>query len=98
MAGFRIETKLRPAYYKEPKCEPTKVLFHCWSHESNVIPPSVLRSGHQGGVVAGVLAIVETEDGRIMKIGPEHIRFVPGEFNAYCWGDEEVTDGPDCNT
>lgn len=91
MAGLRIETRLRPAYYKEPHCTPTKVLFHCWSQESNVVRPSPLKGGHPGGTISGILAIVETEDGRVMKVRPEHIRFVSGEFDGYSWDDEEVT-------
>lgn len=89
MAGFKIETKLRPAYYTEPMCTPTKVLFHCWSQESNIIRTS-LSGGHPGGIVSGIMGIVETENGRVMKIRPEHIRFVPGEFDAYIWDDEEA--------
>ena len=75
MAGFRIETKLRPAWVGK-----AKVLFHCWGQESEVF---------KNGLAVYTVGIVEYSNGMIRKVTPERIRFVPGEFDAYSWGDEE---------
>ena len=56
--------------------------FHCWSQESHIVPPSVMLGGHGGGVVSGVLAVVELPDGRIIKAYPEHIRFTDTPLDA----------------
>lgn len=92
MAGFRIETKLRPAYVEVSPGNYVKVLFHCWSQESEVVAPSVRRGGHQGGVVSGMVAIIEKEDGRVWRVRPDKLKFVPGEFDGYSWGDENDRD------
>lgn len=91
MAGFRIETKLRPAYVVVSPDNYVKVLFHCWSQESELYAPSVRRGGHQGGTVSGMMAIVEGADGRVWKVRPDKLKFVPGEFDGYSWGDENET-------
>ena len=54
-------------------------LFHCWSHVSEIVPPSLTVGGHPGGVIADTFAIVEGEDGRIIRVRPEKIRFVVDE-------------------
>ena len=92
MAGFIIETKLRPAYVELSPGNSRKVLFHCWSQESEVLAPSIGRGGHQGGVVSGIMAIVENEEGKVWKVRPDRLKFVPGEFDGYSWDDEEVKD------
>lgn len=51
-------------------------LFHRWADKAEIVPPSVLKGGHGGGVVRGVLAIVEYEDGTIGEALPENIRFL----------------------
>lgn len=50
--------------------------FHCWSHVSEILPPSILAHGHNGGVVSDTFAIVEAEDGSIARVRPEKIRFI----------------------
>ncbi len=75
MAGFTLETKLRPAWVGK-----AKVLFHCWGQESEVF---------KNGVTVYTVGIVEYGSGMIRKVTPERIRFVPGEFDGYSWGDEE---------
>lgn len=49
--------------------------FHCWEQMSEVIMPSPLKGGHPGGVVSGVMAIVETEDGIVHRVRPEDLAF-----------------------
>lgn len=100
MAGLYVKTELRPCYvttYKtDDKCCPkkdveVKALFHCWSQESNVVPPSIMVGGHSGGVVSGILGVVEFESGKVRKVDPSDIRFCPGEFKNYCFS-KEATD------
>ena len=95
MASINIHYPLRPCYV--PNCRkvrnPEKGLFHCWSHESEVIPPSPLMGGHNGGVVAGVVGIVELEDGSIIKVYPTDIRFCDNEFDNYAFPEKHDEKG-----
>lgn len=50
-------------------------LFHMWGQFSEIVPPSNMIGGHAGGVVSGVLAIVETEDGRVLEVRPDQVVF-----------------------
>lgn len=87
MAGLYIEPRLRPCYVTGNDTE-TKALFHCWSFQSDIYAPSIMVGGHSGGVVARMGAIVEFEDGRIITVPPESIRFVTSIFIDYSWVDE----------
>lgn len=84
MAGFRIETRLRPAYVGK-----AKVLFHCWGQETEVFKECVCTY---------TVGIVEYGSGMIRAVRPERIKFVPGEFAGYSWGDEEEADDAYCDT
>lgn len=53
-----------------------KAYFHRWADKAEIVPPSVLKGGHGGGIVRGVLAIVEYEDGTVGEVLPEYIRFI----------------------
>ena len=67
-----------------------KALFHRWAEISNVIPPSLLQGGHNGGEIKRVLAIVEFEDGKIETVDPSDIQFcdTAGIMNGIAWGEE----------
>lgn len=67
----------------------TKALFHRWGHISNVIEPSILAGGHDGGVISMTYGIVELEDGSVIQVLPQQIQFVPGIFNDYMWLDDD---------
>ena len=84
MAGFRIETRLRPAYVGK-----AKVLFHCWGQETEVF---------KNGIAVYTVGIVEYSNGKIRAVRPERIQFVPGEFDTYSWDDEGETNDSDCDT
>ena len=65
-----------------------KAMFHCWSHESWPVGPSLLVGGHSGGIVAKTLGIVEFENGTINKVEPESIIFVDGgAFDEVSFGE-----------
>lgn len=91
MSGIQIqiETRLRPCYINIRKGNKEKALFHCWSHFSNVIEPSLMVGGHPGGVIAYSTGIVELEDGKVIEVMPTNITFCKGIFNDYCWDEKE---------
>lgn len=64
-----------------------KGLFHAWSHVSQIVPPSLLQGGHNGGVVSETFGIVELENGEIARYTPIRIRFLDSDakFKEYCW-------------
>ncbi len=68
-------SELRPCFVQGVEGKEVKHLFHCWSQVSEIVPPSNLVGGHNGGVVAETFAIVEAKDGRIIRVRPEKIRF-----------------------
>ena len=45
-----------------------KAMFHGWEQVSEVVEPSPLRTGHQGGTIRHTNAIVEYEDGSIDSV------------------------------
>ena len=65
-----------------------KALFHRWEDKSWIVPPSPMVGGHQGGVVRGVFAIVEMEDGTVREVEPEKVKFKTDAelFQRHCMG------------
>lgn len=55
-----------------------KGLFHRWYEDPH----------------AGIVGIIEYEDGTVAKVTPKNIRFVDSgsKFLGICWGDEEATE------
>ena len=72
--------------------------FHTWEHYSEIVPPSLLRGGHSGGVIAGTFAIVEFQDS-VERVDPTKLKFIDSihneilETNLYFNGSEEKKDG-----
>lgn len=73
---MRSPDNLRPCLVEK---ETGEFLFHCWSHVSEIVPPALTINGHKGGVISETFAIVEGEDGRIIRVRPEKIRFILSE-------------------
>lgn len=75
---------------KERK-EVVKALFHCWVYKSEVVPPSPMVGGHSGGIVSGVLGLVENEDGTIDQVYPSRIKFLDtqGLMSEVCFEEEK---------
>jgi hypothetical protein len=65
-----LNIKLREC---EVKKNPAK--FHCWSHKSNIIQPSIRVGGHHGGTIRYTVGIIEYEDGTVHECYPDEIRF-----------------------
>lgn len=89
MAGFYIETKLRPCIVWGDQ----KGLFHCWGNEAYTCPPSLTIKGLPGGQVYHTYALIELEDGTVEEVAPEDFRFVPsGIFEQYDFGEADKND------
>ncbi len=56
--------------------EPTRGLFHAWSHYARVIDASPLMGGHPGGQISDTYGIVELADGSVIQVRPEKIKFL----------------------
>ena len=65
-----MNEKLRP-------CEVggEKAYFHRWVDKSEIVHPSMMMGGYNGGVIHAVLALVEFEDGRVEECYPHRIVF-----------------------
>ena len=68
---MKIETKLRPCLVNGEKA-----LFHTWSNKSQIVEPSPLIGGHNGGVLEYTVGIIEYEDGQISECLPSQIKFI----------------------
>lgn len=62
-----------------------KALFHMWENYSNVVDASLAIGGHPGGQVSQVLAIVEKENGEVMRIEPYRIRFTDNKIKEFAF-------------
>ena len=56
--------------------EGKKALFHCWQQIADVLEPSPMRNGHQGGTIRYTVGIVEYENGRVEEVAPNKIVFL----------------------
>lgn len=75
-----------------------KALFHRWTDVPMVSPSKMLmvRDANDATEYVG-LAIVEYEDGKVDRVFPEQVRFVPGLMNEYDFMEavNETCDGID---
>lgn len=71
MAAFSLGPKLRPCIYEDEE-----MLFHCWFQVSEIVAPSIMNGGHNGGVISGILGLVEDRKGYIRRVYPEKIQFL----------------------
>lgn len=94
IAQFK-NSDLRPCLIKPDNI---KGLFHCWSHFSETIAPSIVVGGHGGGVVFRTFAIVEHEDGTVGEYPPDLIQFDDGMMKNYAFNSDffKEVDNGDC--
>ena len=88
-ADLTIEMKdtRRPCIF-QGKNGSEKAFFHCWSHEREVVAPSIMRGGHNGGTVSTTAAILEFEDGTVGKYSAHSFKFIDGGgFSDIAWPD-----------
>lgn len=83
-----IHRELRPCIVNGQKA-----LFHQWEDVSEIVPPSPMRGGHQGGTLREVFGIIEREDGTVCECYPYEIRFVDGKIEEYAFIEEKDLKG-----
>lgn len=85
-----IRKEIRPCFVNG-----VKTLWHGWSEKSEIVPPSMLKGGHRGGVATCPLAIIEYEDGHVDAVFPWDVRFADsaGRFSEFCFGEEAQDNG-----
>lgn len=76
-----LKKNLRPCVVDTPKGD-KRAYFHKWADHSNVLRPSYLEGGHNGGEVRYTVAIVEYEDGRVEEVMPSQIRFDVPQYGS----------------
>lgn len=72
-SNITIRKERRPCFINGKKA-----MFHQWTQESQIVPPSAMMGGHSGGVISTTFAIVEYEDGTVAKTYPEKVKFADG--------------------
>lgn len=80
---MKIEVELRPC-----KVNGKKALFHTWSNKSQIVDPSPLMGGHNGGVLKYTVGIIEFENGTVEECLPNVIQFLDNKLNNYCFNEE----------
>lgn len=58
-----------------------KALFHTFEQYSQIISPSLLAGGNNGGTIAEVFAIVEYEDGTVSRVHVSALKFTDRKAN-----------------
>lgn len=81
------ENKLRPCKVGEEL-----YLFHGFTQISQIVPPSLMRGGHGGGVVAGAYAILERRDGTVELAEAQRVQFLDTAEEFANYEEEETKD------
>lgn len=84
LIGERSE--MRPCWVKNGGAE-RKALFHCWEQKSQLVGASAMLGGHPSGMVLGMVALVEYEDGTVHEVYPSGVRFLDTDaiMSQYAW-------------
>lgn len=69
---------IRPCYVYGKKHEKIKALFLGWSTESTM-------GVCQGDVILYTNALVELQNGKVMRVDPTNITFADNLFDKYTW-------------
>lgn len=85
IADFTIRQEVRPCTING-----IKALWHRWVNVSQIVPPSNLRGGHNGGVIANTLALVEYETGLVRMVEAQKVHFL----DSRCKFDQYIFDEP----
>lgn len=75
---MKIEAELRPCLVNDKRA-----LFHKWSDKSQIVEPSLMMGGHQGGVLKYTVGIIEYEDGQVCECMPSQIKFIDSKMEQY---------------
>lgn len=79
------------------KLRPCKVgeelyLFHGFTEISQIVPPSLMRGGHGGGVVADAYAVLERRDGTVVLAEAQRVQFLDTAKEFAKYEEEETKD------
>lgn len=85
---IKIEYDLRPCMVRDKPA-----LFHKWVDNRDVLEPSPMRGGHNGGVIAYTQGLVEYADGSVGMVSPTSIKFEDKLFEQYAFEVEGPTSG-----
>ena len=93
----RAAELLRRARMNTNKLRPCKVgeelyLFHGFTQISQIVPPSLMRGGHGGGVVAGAYAVLERRDGTVGLAEAQRVQFLDTAKEFAKYEEEETKD------
>jgi hypothetical protein len=71
---MEINNENRKCIFKKTVCT-----FHGFFQRSMIVEPSLMLGGHDGGVFAYPVAIIETEKGEVLEVGAMKIQFKDDE-------------------
>ena len=92
MRDIKIIPKIRACYVGDKKA-----MFHGWFPFSEIVAPSLMVGGHNGGVLNYVLGLVEYVNGTIDLVDPKRIQFADGgEFHDMVFAPKEVLNSAKC--
>lgn len=66
--------------------------FHGFTQISQIVPPSLMRGGHGGGVVAGAYAVLERQDGTVELAEAQRVQFLDTAKEFAKYEEEETKD------
>jgi len=67
--------EMRPCIVEIHGRNPRRAVFHCFGQFAEVVAPSLLKSGHAGGQIANIMAVVEYPDGQVDEVAAYCVRF-----------------------
>ena len=95
MAYLESTITLRSGEYRPCFVDGKKALFHGWVDENNLVPISPIGGEQKvGGPLLlcksekETYGLVELESGEIITVFPKFIKFIPMNFNEYCFEDK----------
>ena len=80
LSDITVKRELRPCLVNGKKA-----LFHTWEECADIIQPSPMVGGHNGGVIKYTTGIIEDETGRIYRVSPTSIQFLDRKIEEYCF-------------
>lgn len=71
-------------------CGTLKALFHRWSDVSEIVAPSPFEGKQAGGIIKGIVGIVELESGKVETTLPQNIQFLDNRIKEYGFLEPEI--------
>lgn len=90
--AFQPERRICMVKYIEGNAMKEKrAFFHLFTTSAYTVEPSPLKGGHPGGQISTPCAIVEYENGEVVLVTADSVRFLDTEelMKQYSWGEKE---------